>query len=141
MGSYSKIAPPQESHSESTAYQLSDTYSVAHDVKLALSLGSLGLSRIFLFILLVSDRVQPGRLPTADCQVRHDAALIGPMPVSRPWRCPNDIPYSQPLWLPAFVADPSRTDFDLQNLPILVVVPVRACTGRESDVGDDNALL
>ena len=63
------------------------------------------------------------------------------MPVGCPWRTPHNVSNRQLLWLAAFLADPARASHDLEQLPVLVVVPVCTSGRREEDVLDGNCRI
>jgi len=72
--------------------------------------------------------------------VEQVASLIGAVPVSGPSRGPNDVSDVQSLRLTTLVTNPTRPSGDLENLAMLVMVPMRSCAGSEHDVVDRNSL-
>lgn len=66
--------------------------------------------------------------------MQHVTPVISSVPVDRPrWR-PHNIPDVQPLRLSSLVADPATAGLDLEDLAVLVMVPVGTGAGREHDV-------
>lgn len=71
----------------------------------------------------------------------HDAAIVGSMPMGGARRCPDDITCLDATWLGALVADPSGACYYLQELPLLMGMPMRSRAGSEGYVGDGHLVI
>ena len=56
------------------------------------------------------------------------------MPMRRPRRTQNHIARPDPSWLLTLIADPAAATLDLEDLSLLMGVPVRAAARQEGDV-------
>lgn len=69
------------------------------------------------------------------------APIIRAMPVRRARRTRNNIADTNPLWHAALVAHPAAAGLDLDDLAVLMVVPVGAGAGEEGHMVAHDAVL
>lgn len=87
-----------------------------------------------LYILLISDCLQPLSCPKTNRQVRHRAVIARAVPMGGSWWCIDQIANIYRLWFAPLIAHPSRAHGDPQDLPLLVRMPEGSRARRESDV-------
>ena len=95
----------------------------------------------FLCIHVFRHLLQPGRLSQADGQMHHHAAVISAVPVRRSSRASHNISDLDALWSAALVAHPAGSCLYLQDLPIFVLVPVRASAWEKCHMIAHDAVL
>lgn len=94
-----------------------------------------------LLVILIGDSLMPLRFSNANNKVRHNASIIGAVPVSRARRSPNSVSSVDSLRLAALVADPSATGQHSNHLSSDVGVPMRPSAWGEGNVCDDGAFV
>lgn len=92
-------------------------------------------------VLVVRDLVQPRRLAQAHSQVHQHAPVIGTVPVGGAGGAGDDVTDANLLRDTALVAHPAAAGLDLEDLAVLVVVPVGAGTWEEGDMVAHDAVL